>query len=39
MAFVKPKYIDLSAAPWTMHEFFAGSGSFTSGSSTRTSGW
>ena len=26
MAFVKSKYIDLSAAPWTMHEFFAGSG-------------
>ena len=26
MALVKSKYIDLSAAPWTMHEFFAGSG-------------
>ena len=25
MALVKSKYIDLSAAPWTMHEFFAGS--------------
>lgn len=26
MALVKSKYIDLSAAPWTMHDFFAGSG-------------
>lgn len=26
MVLVKSKYIDLSDAPWTMHEFFAGSG-------------
>lgn len=26
MALAKSKYIDLSVAPWTMHEFFAGSG-------------
>ena len=26
MTLSKSKYIDLSVAPWTMHEFFAGSG-------------
>ena len=26
MSIVTSEYIDLSAAPWTMYEFFAGSG-------------